>query len=653
MAATTTPPRPADYTASDLQVLKGLEGVRRRPGMYIGSTDVRGLHHLLYEVLDNAVDEALAGYATRIEVILHADGSATVVDNGRGIPVDPHPEEKIPGVELALTHLHAGGKFQQNAYKVSAGLHGVGVSVVNALSEWLEVEVRRDGRIYRMRFARGAKTHDLEVVGTTDPNDTGTRVTFLPDRDIFPERTFQYDTLAHRLRELAYLNPGLHLLLRDERRRDDQGRPRQETFYSERGLVDFVAELRGGSAPLHPEPIELHHRGDALELDIALQYVDDYDAHIHSFVNTVNTHEGGTHEAGLKSGLTQAVTRYAQEHKLLRKGDPELAGEDVREGLVCVLALRLADPQFEGQTKRKLANSSVQSLVQAVVREGLLRFFEEHPKVATAIVDKALLAAKAREAARKQRELVRSKKSALDSAVLPGKLADCSSNRPEECELFIVEGDSAGGSAKQGRRREFQAILPLRGKILNVEKANPRKVFDNEEIRAIITAIGAGVGEDDFRLERVRYHKIILMTDADVDGAHIRTLLLTFFYRKMRPLIEAGFVYIAQPPLYRIAQGKREFYVYSDAERDDLLERLKAQGDGKNVQVQRYKGLGEMNPEQLWATTMDPATRTLLKVTIEDAVEADRIFQTLMGDDVEKRRRFIEENAKFVRNLDV
>jgi DNA gyrase subunit B len=641
-----------EYTSGQIQVLKGLEAVRKRPGMYIGSTGPRGLHHLVYEVVDNSIDEALAGHADRVDVTIHTDDSVTVVDNGRGFPVDLHPTEGIPGVELALTVLHAGGKFDKNTYKVSGGLHGVGVSVVNALSEWLRVEVRRDGKIYEIEFARGAKTKDLTVVGNNE-GETGTTVTFKPDLEIFPESEYSFDTLSNRLRELAFLNRGVRLVLTDERKVDEEtGTVRSEEYHYEGGLKSFVEYLRGSRKPLHAEPIYIEASRPEAEIEIAMQYDDGYNDNTFSFVNNINTHEGGTHLTGFKAALTRTINDYARKAGLFKKGGMDaLSGDDVREGLTAVISAKIREPQFEGQTKTKLGNSEVKGAVESVVNEKLAEFLEENPGVARATIEKAISAARAREAARKARDLTR-KKSALEAGVLPGKLADCSSNTPENNEIYIVEGDSAGGSAKQGRKRDFQAILPLKGKILNVERARFDKVLSNDEIRAIITAIGTGIGEDEFSLENARYHKIIIMTDADVDGAHIRTLLLTFFFRQMRDLIEAGFIYIAQPPLFLVRKGKQEQYAYSDAERDEILARYKGDGDGKGIHIQRYKGLGEMNPEQLWKTTMDPETRTLLRVSMEDAVEADKIFQTLMGEDVEPRRAFIEENAVYA-TLDV
>jgi DNA gyrase subunit B len=634
------------YDAEQIQVLKGLEAVRRRPAMYIGSTSSRGLHHLVYEIVDNSVDEALAGFCDRIEVEIHPDDSITVKDNGRGIPVDIHPTEKIPGVELALTVLHAGGKFDRSTYKVSGGLHGVGLSVVNALSERLEVAVDRDGQRHHMGFARGETIKKLNVTGKV--KGTGTIVRFKPDTSIFTETRFDYDILAGRLRELAFLNKGLTITLADER----SDAPREETFYYKGGLVQFVEWLNQNRKPLHPKPILIETVRDDVDVQLALQYDGGYAENTLTFVNNINTHEGGTHLTGFKAALTRTINDYAKKSGALKKADFTLSGDDVREGLTCVLSTKVREPQFEGQTKTKLGNSEVEGIVKSVVNEFLGSYLEEHPPVARAIIDKACSAALAREAARKARELVR-RKSALEGGLLPGKLADCSLQDPALCEVYLVEGDSAGGSAKQGRDRSFQAILPLRGKILNVQKARIDKILSNEEIRTIITALGTGVGED-FKLDDARYHKIILMTDADVDGAHIRTLLLTFFYKEMQALIEAGYVYIAQPPLFRVAKGKEEYYAYDEAEREELVKRFSnGEGGRGTVGIQRYKGLGEMNPDQLWKTTMDPSTRTILKVEMESAREASELFETLMGDEVEPRRKFIEEHAKFVRNLDV
>jgi DNA gyrase subunit B len=642
-----TPPQEQDrYSSDSIQVLKGLEAVRRRPGMYIGSTAGRGLHHLAYEVVDNAIDEAMAGYCDKIDVTLHADNSVTVTDNGRGIPVDLHKTEKKPGVEVAMTMLHAGGKFDKSSYKVSGGLHGVGVSVVNALSERLDVWVWRDGSEHHMAFERGKTIEQLKA-GKQVNEKTGTRVTFRPDTEIFTELEFDRGTIANRLRELAFLNSGIRLRLTDERAEE----PVTETFLYNKGIVEFVHFLRGNRKALHTKAFHSATVKDDVEIDIALQWDSGYQENVFTFVNNINTHEGGTHLTGFKAALTRCVNEVAKNKGMFKKESVTLSGDDVREGLTAVLHVKVKEPQFEGQTKTKLGNSEVEGIVKTVVYEHLGNFLMETPAAARAVIDKALSASRAREAARKARELVR-KKSALEGGVLPGKLADCSLTDPTMCELYIVEGDSAGGSAKQGRDRSFQAILPLRGKILNVQKARVDKIFSNEEIRAIVTAIGTGVGEDDFNLDEARYHKIIIMTDADVDGAHIRTLLLTFFYNQMRPLIEAGYVYIAQPPLYRVAKGKEEFYAYDDAERDEYSKRLTNGGKG-NVAIQRYKGLGEMNPDQLWRTTMDPSTRTVLRVELEDAVDAATLFETLMGDEVEPRRKFIEQHARYVKNLDV
>jgi DNA gyrase subunit B len=640
------PRKQNEYGAESIQVLKGLEAVRKRPGMYIGSTGSRGLHHLVYEVVDNSVDEALAGYCGRIEVTIHPDDSVSVRDDGRGIPVDLHPTERIPGVELALTVLHAGGKFDRSTYKVSGGLHGVGISVVNALSERLEVIVERDGKRHHMGFARGETVKKLSVIGQTQ--GTGTLVRFKPDTTVFDETRFEYSILESRLRELAFLNKGLTIVLKDER----PGQEREETFFYKGGIAEFVRWLNQNRKVLHERPIVIETVKDDVDIQLALQYDAGYQENTLTFVNNINTHEGGTHLTGFKAALTRVINEYAKQSGALKKADFTLTGDDVREGLTCVLSIKVREPQFEGQTKTKLGNSEIEGIIKSVVNEHLGMFLAEHPSVARAVVEKAAQAALAREAARKARELVR-KKSALESGVLPGKLADCSLSDPAMTEIYLVEGDSAGGSAKQGRDRQFQAILPLRGKILNVQKARIDKILSNEEIRTIITAIGTGVGED-FKIEDARYHKIIIMTDADVDGAHIRTLLLTFFYKEMKQLIDAGFVYIAQPPLFRVAKGKEEYYAYDEAERDEYQKRLGGNGDGRgNVVIQRYKGLGEMNPDQLWKTTMDPATRTVLKVEMEDAFEANQLFETLMGDEVEPRRKFIEQHASYVRNLDV
>ena len=633
------------YTAGKIQVLKGLEGVRRRPSMYVGSTSGRGLHHLVYEVVDNSIDEAMSGYCDQIDVAIHEDNSVTVSDNGRGIPVDIHPTEKVPGVELAMLTLHAGGKFDKQSYKVSGGLHGVGVSVVNALSEWLEVEIHREGKVWRQKYSRGRKKSDLKAVGKADK--TGTKVSFQADPEIFTERVYDFDTLAIRLRELAFLNRGVRITFEDER----PGQEKKSEYRYDGGIKEFVKYLRGSRKALHNEIIYMEAKRPECEIELALQYNEGYKEDTYTFVNNINTHEGGTHLTGFKASLTRTLNDYARRTGILKKAGVSLTGEDVREGLTAILSVRVMDPQFEGQTKTKLGNSEVRGVVESVVNEGLSNFLAENPTAARRIIDKTTQAARAREAARQARDLTR-RKSALESSILPGKLADCSLNDPSVSELYLVEGDSAGGSAKQGRDRNFQAILPLRGKILNVEKARLDKVLTNEEIRTIVTAVGTGIGEDEFNLDSARYHRIIIMTDADVDGAHIRTLLLTFFFRHMRQLIEAGYVYIAQPPLYRVKRGKEEYYAYSEPERDEILKRM--DGDKKGgIDVQRYKGLGEMNPDQLWKTTMDPERRTILRVAMEDAFAADQLFTLLMGDDVEPRRQFIEQNARYVKNLDV
>ncbi|WP_292373009.1 MULTISPECIES: DNA topoisomerase (ATP-hydrolyzing) subunit B [unclassified Methanosarcina] len=628
------------YDASHIQVLEGLEAVRKRPSMYIGSTDSRGLHHLVYEVVDNSIDEALAGFCTRISVTINPDGSVTVLDNGRGIPIDPHPIHKKSALEVVMTILHAGGKFDKNTYKVSGGLHGVGVSVVNALSEWLEVEVARDGKKYFQRYTRGKPEADVQEIGTSDV--TGTKTTFKPDAKIFETLDFDYETLSNRLRELAFLNKGLTISLRDLRTPEGQA----ETFTYEGGIVEFVKYLNNKKQPLHPDPIYFERQRDDMVVEIAMQYTNSYTENVYSFANNINTHEGGTHIIGFKTALTRVANDYIKANKL-SKEDAKLTGDDVREGLTAIISVKLMEPQFEGQTKTRLGNSDVKGIVDSLVTDGLAEYFEENPKVANIILEKALLAQKAREAAKKARELTR-RKNALEVSTLPGKLADCSEKNPAACEIYIVEGNSAGGSAKQGRDRSFQAILPLRGKILNVEKSRLAKILKNEEIISLITAIGTGVSED-FTLESARYHKVIIMTDADVDGEHIRTLLLTLFFRYMRPLIDEGYVYIAQPPLYRIKKGKAEYYIHSDRE---LEEKKKELGE-KGLAIQRYKGLGEMNPEQLWGTTMNPESRTLLQVTLEDAIRADEIFRILMGDEVEPRRNFIQMHAKEVVNLDI
>lgn len=630
----------SEYNAGQIEVLEGLEAVRKRPGMYIGSTGSRGLHHLVYEIVDNSIDEAMAGFCDKIDVIIHQDNSITVKDNGRGIPVDIHPKMNKPAVEVALTVLHAGGKFNNGAYKVSGGLHGVGMSVVNALSVYLKVRVKKDGRIYVQEYSRGKAITELKEVGTYKGR-SGTTITFRPDPEIFEEVVYDFDILAHRLRELSFLNKNVIITLTDERTET------KEVYNHSGGLVDFVKYINKNKDVIHPKPIVLETIKDDVHVEIAIQYNDGYTENIFSYANNINTTEGGTHEAGFKAALTRVVNDYARKNNILKNNEANLNGEDVREGITAIISVKVREPQFEGQTKTKLGNSEVRSIVDNVVGEGLSTYFEENPSIARKIVEKALQAARARIAARKARDLTR-RKSALENTSLPGKLADCSWKDPKYCEMYLVEGDSAGGSAKQGRDQRFQAILPLRGKILNVEKARLDKILTNSEIKAIITALGTGIS-DDFDIEKARYHKIIIMTDADVDGAHIRTLLLTFFYRFMRPLIEHKYVYIAQPPLYKIKKGKTVQYAYSDKELEKKLDQL---GRDK-VEIQRYKGLGEMNPEQLWETTMDPETRTILQVNLDDAVRAEELFTILMGDKVEPRREFIQKYAKTVRNLDV
>jgi DNA gyrase subunit B len=627
------------YGVEEIQVLEGLEAVRRRPGMYIGSTSSRGLHHLVYEVVDNSIDEAMAGYCTKIEVTIHPDNSISVVDNGRGIPVDIHPKTGLPVVETVLTILHAGGKFGGGGYKVSGGLHGVGVTVVNALSERLEVEVRREGSVYRQRYEKGLAVTALEVIGNTD--ETGARITFKPDPTIFEETVFSLETLVQRLRELSFLNRGIKIFLVDERNGQSM------VFQHEGGIKDFVGYINRNKTPIHNRVIYFYGEKDDIQVEVAIQYTDGYVENIFSYVNNINTIDGGTHEAGFKTAVTRIGNDYARKYNFLKNGTTNLSGEDIREGITAVISVKVQEPQFEGQTKTKLGNSEVRGVVDSVVMDGMGTFLEENPSVGKRIIEKSIVSSRAREAARKARELTR-RKSALESSTLPGKLADCSERDPSGSELYLVEGDSAGGSAKQGRDRKFQAILPLRGKILNVEKARMDKILGNEEIRSLITALGTGIG-DEFDITRARYHKLIIMTDADVDGAHIRTLLLTFFYRHMKNLIESGYVYIAQPPLYKIKKGRTERYAYNDREMDELLAGIGRSG----ISIQRYKGLGEMNATQLWETTMDPEARTILQVTLEDAVEADAIFSTLMGDKVEPRKNFITENARYVKNLDV
>nr|WP_162484702.1 DNA topoisomerase (ATP-hydrolyzing) subunit B [Bacillus alveayuensis] len=630
------------YDESQIQVLEGLEAVRKRPGMYIGSTGPKGLHHLVWEIVDNSIDEALAGYCTEIHVTIEEDNSITVVDNGRGIPVGIHEKMGRPAVEVIMTVLHAGGKFGGGGYKVSGGLHGVGASVVNALSTELEVFVYREGKIHYQKYHRGVPVTDLQVIGDTER--TGTTVHFKPDPEIFTETTeYDYDTLANRLRELAFLNRGIKITLEDKRVEN-----RRNEYYYEGGIKSYVEHLNRTREVLHEEPIYIVGEKDGIYVEIALQYNDSYTSNIYSFANNIHTHEGGTHEAGFKTALTRIINDYARKNHIMKENDANLTGEDVREGLTAIISVKHPAPQFEGQTKTKLGNSDARTVTDSLFAEHFETFLLENPTIARKIVEKGMMAARARLAAKKARELTR-RKSALEVSNLPGKLADCSSKDPSVSELYVVEGDSAGGSAKQGRDRHFQAILPLRGKIINVEKARLDKILSNNEVRAIITALGTGIGED-FDITKARYHKIIIMTDADVDGAHIRTLLLTFFYRYMRQLIEKGYVYIAQPPLYKIQQGKHVEYAYNDRQLEAILAKLP---DSPKPNIQRYKGLGEMNPEQLWETTMNPETRTLLQVSLQDAIEADETFEILMGDKVEPRRQFIEENAKYVKNLDI
>ena len=626
-----------EYKAESIVVLKDLSSVRKRPSMYLGDTSIKGLHHLVKEALDNGVDEALEGYCNNINVIINSDNSITVADNGRGIPVDIHPEENKPAVEVVMTMLHAGGKFDKRTYKVSGGLHGVGISVTNALSEYLEVEIKRENKIYKQRYEKGKTVSQLEIIGET--NETGTKITFFPDKTIFPVIEFDYDILANRLKELAFLNKGLKLNIKDERNN------RENIFYYEGGVKSFVEELNKNKNKLHQNVIYFNKEIKDIDLEIALQYNDSYSESVFSFVNNINTIEGGTHLIGFYTALTRAFNDYIKK-KNMQKNSDKLTGDDIREGLTAIISLKLSEPQFEGQTKTKLGNQEVKGIVDSIVYENLATFLEENPNVAKAIISKALDALRAREAARKARELAR-RKSFLESGSLPGKLADCQERDPSKAELFIVEGDSAGGSSKGGRAREFQAILPLKGKILNVEKSRLDKILRNNEITTLISAIGTSVGEE-FNIKKARYHKIIIMTDADVDGRHITTLLLTLFYRYMKQLIEAGYIYLATPPLYKVSKGKQSYYIYTDQELKDLLEKI-----GQEVEVQRFKGLGEMNPEQLWETTLNPETRILKKVTIEDAILADTIFSTLMGEEVEPRREFIMQHANEVKNLDV
>ena len=631
------------YDENQIQVLEGLEAVRKRPGMYIGSTSGRGLHHLVWEIVDNSIDEALAGYCDEISVVIEKDNSITVTDNGRGIPVGIHEKMGRPAVEVIMTVLHAGGKFGGGGYKVSGGLHGVGASVVNALSTVLEVYVHRDGKIHYQKFERGVPSFDLKIIGDTDT--TGTITHFKPDPEIFTETTeYEFDTLANRIRELAFLNRGITIIIEDKRGEES----RRNEYHYEGGIKSYVEHLNRTKDVIHDEPIYMEGEKEGISVEIALQYNDGFTSSIYSFANNIHTYEGGTHESGFKTALTRVINDYARKNNIFKDADSNLSGEDVREGITAIVSIKHPDPQFEGQTKTKLGNSEVRTITDAVLSEQFEKFMLENPTVARKVVEKGLMAARARLAAKKARELTR-RKSALEISSLPGKLADCSSKDPSISELYVVEGDSAGGSAKQGRSRHFQAILPLRGKIINVEKARLDKILSNNEVRAIITALGTGISED-FDISKARYHKIVIMTDADVDGAHIRTLLLTFFYRYMRQIIEAGYIYIAQPPLYKIQQGKRIEYAYNDRQLESILSELSA---NPKPGIQRYKGLGEMNPEQLWETTMDPDTRTLLQVSLEDAIESDETFEILMGDKVEPRRNFIEENALYVKNLDI
>ena len=632
------------YDENQIQVLEGLEAVRKRPGMYIGSTSSRGLHHLVYEIVDNSIDEALAGYCKKIEVNINEDNSITVTDDGRGMPVGIHPKMGKSTVEVIMTILHAGGKFGGGGYKVSGGLHGVGASVVNALSEECTVTVKREGAVWQQKYSKGKVLTPVEKIGESSEGDTGTRVYFKPDAEIFDETVFDFEVLSQRLRELAFLNKGIYIKLVDLREENEK----EEVFHYEGGIKSFVSYLNRNKVPLHEEPIYIEGIKDNVSVEVALQYNDGYTENIFSFANNIDTVEGGTHLVGFKTALTRAFNDYAKRFGHIKDNDKNFTGDDIREGLTAVVSVKIEEPQFEGQTKTKLGNSEVRGIVDSIVGESISTFLEENPAVGKMIVDKALMAARARDAARKARELTR--KSVLERSTLPGKLADCSSKDPKECEIYIVEGDSAGGSAKQGRNRKFQAILPLRGKILNVEKQRLDRILNADTIRSMVTAFGAGIGND-FDIEKIRYDRIIIMTDADVDGAHIRTLLLTFFYRYMRPLIDEGHVYIAQPPLYKISKGKKEHYAYSDAELEQVL--IDFGGKDNSTDIQRYKGLGEMNANQLWDTTMNPEERILLKATVEDAIAADEIFTILMGDKVEPRREFIQKNAKKVSNLDI
>lgn len=644
---------PTTYSAGNIQVLEGLEAVRKRPAMYIGDVGVKGLHHLVYEVVDNSIDEALAGYCDTIDVIVNEDNSISVKDNGRGIPTDYHEKEKRSALEVVMTVLHAGGKFDKDTYKVSGGLHGVGVSFVNALAEHLKATVYRDGKIWEQEYSKGKPLYEVKVTGETE--DSGTVVHFMPDREIFDSIEYSYETLAKRMRELAFLNKGIRITLTDMREHDEEGNPKKDSFFSEGGLYEFVEFLDMSREKLIPEPIYMEGEKNGIPVEVALIYNTSFTENIHSYVNNINTHEGGTHLQGFRRGLTATLKKYAEESGMLSKLKFEIAGDDFREGLTAVISVKVAEPQFEGQTKTKLGNREVNAPVSQAVSEMLSYFLEENPNEAKAIVNKVILAAQARHAARKAREMVQ-RKNVLSSTGLPGKLSDCADKNPENCEIYLVEGDSAGGTAKQGRAREFQAILPLRGKILNVEKAMVHKIFDNEEIKNIYTALGVKVGteEDSKALDtsKLRYHKIIIMCDADVDGSHIETLILTFFFRHMRELIEGGHIYIATPPLYQLKKGNNVQYAWNDEQRDRMIEEMKGAAKESSVGLQRYKGLGEMNAEQLWETTMNPESRTLRQVTIDNAAESDRIFSMLMGDDVPPRREFIEKNAKYA-NIDV
>ncbi|MCQ2550246.1 MAG: DNA topoisomerase (ATP-hydrolyzing) subunit B [Lachnospiraceae bacterium] len=641
-----------EYGADQIQILEGLEAVRKRPGMYIGSTSSRGLHHLVYEIVDNAVDEALAGFCDTIDISINEDNSITVIDNGRGIPVGINQKAGIPAVEVVFTILHAGGKFGGGGYKVSGGLHGVGASVVNALSDWLEVEIKREGHIYKQRYERGHVMYPLKVIGDCDSNETGTKVDFKPDATVFEETVFDFDILKNRLREMAFLTKGIRIILRDKREKDEEGnlKEKKREFHYEGGIKEFVTYLNNSKTALYEDILYFEGSKNNVYVEVAFQHNDAYTENVYSFVNNITTPEGGTHLVGFRNALTKTFNDYARNNKLLKESEQNLSGEDIREGLTAIISVKIEEPQFEGQTKQKLGNSEARGAVDSIVSEQLTYYLEQNPTVAKIIVEKSVLAQRAREAARKARDLTR-RKTALDSMALPGKLADCSDRNPENCEIYIVEGDSAGGSAKTARSRATQAILPLRGKILNVEKARLDKIYGNAEIKAMITAFGTGI-HDDFDISKLRYHKIIIMTDADVDGAHIATLLLTFLYRFMPELIKQGYVYLAQPPLYKLEKNKKVWYAYSDEELNSILEEV---GRDQNNKIQRYKGLGEMDADQLWETTMDPEKRVLLKVMMgEDSEsEIDLTFSTLMGDKVEPRRVFIEENAKFVKNLDI